>query len=264
MGRRVVAQLRGRGLRVRAASRSGTPRFDLAEPDTWAPTLAGVRLLVLISPEGVPIQPGFLSAAAAAGVDRVTLLSDKAVDVMQVERLLAAERLVQDSALGWSIVRPDWFNQDFNESFFEPGILSGLIAVPIGEARQGFVDADDIAAVLVETLLDSRHVGRTYVVTGPTSLSFLEAVDRIGEACGRQVRFVGDVDSYRRGKEALGVDPARIQHEVDDFARLAAQGDSAPTDDVLRVTGRPAIPFDTFVSLAAAAGAWRTGGLSAR
>lgn len=212
---------------------------------------------MLISPEGVPVHPEFLSAAAAAGIDRVTLLSDKAVEVMRVERLLAAERLVQGSGLVWSIVRPDWFNQDFDESFFQPGILAGLITVPIGAVRQSFVDADDIAAVLVETLLGDKHAGRTYVVTGPTSLSFSEVVALIGEACGRRVRFVGDAESYRRGQEVLEVDPEQTEREIDNFARLADQGDAEPTDNVEQVTGRPAIPFATFVSRAAAAGAWR-------
>ncbi len=176
---------------------------------------------------------------------------------MRVERLLAAERLVQGSGLVWSIVRPDWFNQDFDESFFQPGILAGLITVPIGAVRQSFVDADDIAAVLVETLLGDKHAGRTYVVTGPTSLSFSEVVALIGEACGRRVRFVGDAESYRRGQEVLEVDPEQTEREIDNFARLADQGDAEPTDNVEQVTGRPAIPFATFVSRAAAAGAWR-------
>ena len=257
VGRRVVAHLRDRGLAVRAASRSGTPPFEWTHPATWEANLDGIRRLVLISPEGVPVHPDFLPAAAAAGVERIALLSDKGVEVMRVDRLLAAERLVNNSELPWSIVRADWFNQNFSESFFRPGVLAGLITVPIDEVRQSFVDADDIAAVLVETLLDVTHTGRTYMLTGPTSLSFAEAVNIIGDACGRRVRFAGDADSYRRGQEALGVDPAQIQREIDNFARLAAQGDATPTGDVERVIGRPAIAFPTFASRAAARGAWQ-------
>lgn len=213
--------------------------------------------MVLISPEGVPVHPDFLPAAAAAGIERVALLSDRAVETMRVDRLLAAERLVKDSDQTWSIVRPDWFNQDFDESFFQPGVMAGLITVPVGEVRQGFVDAEDIAAVLMETLLQDRHARQTYVLTGPTSHSFSEAVDLIGEACGRRVRFAGDVQSYRRGQQAIGANSSRIEREVHNFARLAAQGDTAPTNDVERVTGRPAISFAAFVNQAASRGAWR-------
>lgn len=118
VGRRVVSRWRTRGLVVRAASRSGTPPFEWADPRTWEAVLDGVRRLVLISPEGVPIHPDFLPAAAAAGVERVSLLSDKGAEVMQVDRLLEAERLVRTSGLAWTVVRPDWFNQNFDESFF--------------------------------------------------------------------------------------------------------------------------------------------------
>lgn len=256
VGRRVVAQLRARGLAVRVASRSGAPPFEWADPATWEANFHGIGRLVLISPEGVPVHPDFLPAAAEAGVDRVALLSDKGVEVMRVDRLLAAERLVKTSGLPWSIVRPDWFNQNFSESFFRAGVLRGLITAPIGAVGQAFIDADDIAAVLVETLLDVNHAGQTYVLTGPTSLSFAEAVEIIGDACDRQVRFAGDEHSYRRGQEALGVEPAQIQREIDDFARLAAQGDAIPTGHVELVTGRRAISFPSFVDRAAASGAW--------
>ena len=39
------------------------------------------------------------------------------------------------------------------------------------EARIPFVDADDIADVVVESLLDDKHVGQTYELTGPSILT---------------------------------------------------------------------------------------------
>lgn len=135
--------------------------------------------------------------------------------------------------------------------------MAGLITVPIGDVRQGFVDADDIAAVLVEALLDERHQGQTYVLTGPTSLSFAEALDVIGTASGRRIRFAGDAETFRRDRQALGVESNQIEREVENFSRLAAQGDAIPTSDVEHVLGRPAISFPCFACRAAATGAWR-------
>jgi len=119
------------------------------------------------------------------------------------------------------------------------------------------VDADDIAAVLATTMIDPSHAGRTYVLTGPTSLSFADAVGIIGQACDREVRFAGDADSYRRGQAELGADPEQTQRELDSFARLADHGDTTPTPDVQRVLRRPPVPFTAFAERAAAAGAWR-------
>jgi uncharacterized protein YbjT (DUF2867 family) len=61
---------------------------------------------------------------------------------------MAAERTVRESGADWTILRPDWFNQNFDECFLRPAVLAGQLALPVGETRQVFVDADDIAAVL--------------------------------------------------------------------------------------------------------------------
>lgn len=46
-GRRVAQRLADRGVPVRVGSRSGAPRFDWEDPDTWAPALAGVDAVYL-------------------------------------------------------------------------------------------------------------------------------------------------------------------------------------------------------------------------
>ena len=57
--------------------------------------------------------------AYQTGVRRVVLHSDRSVDIMNVAHLREAERQVRESGCEWTIVRPDWFNQDF-ETFFAP------------------------------------------------------------------------------------------------------------------------------------------------
>lgn len=256
VGRRVAAQLGTAGVPLRTGSRRGDPPFEWTEPDTWTSHLAGTERLFLMSPEGVPIHPRFVETAVEAGVIRIVLLSDRGLEVMEVDRLIAAEAMVRASPVTWTIIRPDWFNQDFDESFLAPGILAGLVTVPIGEVKQGFVDADDIAAVIVRALLDDGHAGRTYELTGPTALSFAQAVGIIAEHSGRAVHFAGDPASFRRGQELLGVPAGQIDTDLGHFAALAARGDVRPTDDVQRVTGRPARSFAEFARRAAASGAW--------
>jgi uncharacterized protein YbjT (DUF2867 family) len=54
---------------------------------------------------------------------------------------------VRESGVDWTIVRPDWFNQNLDEGFFRSAVLAGELALPLGDLRQALVDADDIAAV---------------------------------------------------------------------------------------------------------------------
>jgi uncharacterized protein YbjT (DUF2867 family) len=91
-GRRVVQVLREAGHAVRPASRSGATRFDSSSPDTWEPALAGVGAVYLMAPDGVPVDPRFVTLAVDGGVRRIVLLSSGAVEEMGDDRLLAAER----------------------------------------------------------------------------------------------------------------------------------------------------------------------------
>lgn len=53
------------------------------------------------------------------------------------------------------------------------------------------MDADDIAAVAAAALTEDGHTGKRYELTGPRALSFAEALEIIGRASGRSVRFRG-------------------------------------------------------------------------
>ena len=245
-GRRVAARLRERGAVARAAARSGEVRFAWGEPATWEPALDGADRLYLMAPDGQAVEPDFVRLAVERGVRRIVLLSSQGIEVMGDRRLLDAESLVKGFGAEWTVVRPDWFNQNFDEGFLRGAVDAGVVALPVGDVRQAFVDADDIAAVAVAALVDGGHAGETLVVSGPRALTFGEAVDRIGRASGREIRFAGEPDDYRAAMSSL--DDAEVEGAIAAFRALAEQGDAVPTDTVERVTGRPPKDFDTYVA----------------
>lgn len=255
VGRRVVAQLRAADHPVRAASRHTDPPLDWDDEGTWARVLDGARRMYLLLPDDTPLPDGFLDAAADAGVRRVALHSDRGVEAMGPTHLVGAEQVVRASALDWTVVRPDWFAQDF-ETFFRETVVTGRLCLPVGEARQGFVDADDIAAVAVRVLTSDEHLGSTLELTGPTALSFREACALIAAATGRPVAFDGTPEAYRTEMRAAGLPDEVVEPLVERFGRLAARGDTAPTGVVEAVVGRPARPFADYVADAAARGVW--------
>ncbi|WP_433266980.1 NAD(P)H-binding protein [Actinosynnema sp. CS-041913] len=255
-GRRVAARLAARGHVVRGASRHGVVRFDWSDAGTWRPALAGVRSVYLMAPHELPVEPAFVREAVGQGVRRLVLLSSRAVEEMGDERLLAAESTVRESGVEWTVVRADWFNQNFDEGFFRPAIEAGELAVPVGDTRQGFVDADDIAAVAVAALTEAGHEGKTYEVTGPRGLTFGEALDIIGEASGRRLTFRGSADEYRAQQAALGMPEEQTEQEVIAYRQLTGLGHPGgarqkvepTTDTVATVTGRPPIDFADYAA----------------
>lgn len=256
-GRRLTALLRAAGATVRAASRKGEVRFDWADPKTWEPAVAGASRMYLMAPHELPVDPAFVRLAVERGVRHVVLLSSRAIEPMGDERLMSAERTVRESGVDWTVLRPDWFNQNFDEGVLRDAVMAGEVALPLGTVRQVFVDADDIAAVAAAVLTQDGHAGQTYELTGPRALSFAEAVDHISRASGRRVRFLGRSEDYLEAMGALGLPREQTLQEVKAFTALRELGDGRPTEVVRRITGRAPRDFEAYAADAATRGAWR-------
>jgi len=111
----------------------------------------------------------------------------------EVERLLAA------AALDAVVIRPGMFASNALH-WWAPQIRRGdVVRWPYGAAETAPVDERDIAAVATRALLDGRHTGGDYVLTGPESLSQAAQVRAIGDAIGRPLRFDElSPDEFRR------------------------------------------------------------------
>jgi len=138
----------------------------------------------LAVPGAVDAVRSLAEQALEGGVRRMVLLSGRGE-----EEALRAEQAIQDSGADWTILRSSWFAQNFSESFLLDAILSGEVALPVGEVPEPFIDAEDVADAAVAALTDDKHIGQIYEVTGPRLLTFREAVDEIAEASGRAIRF---------------------------------------------------------------------------
>jgi len=99
------------------------------------------------------------------------------------------ERLLASANLGVTVLRPGMFASNARH-WWAPQIQRGdVVRWPYAAAETAPVDERDIAAVGARTLLDARHTGADYVLTGPESLSQAAQVRAIGDAIGRQLRL---------------------------------------------------------------------------
>jgi uncharacterized protein YbjT (DUF2867 family) len=261
-GRRVVAALEERGVPVRAASRSGATRFDWSDRATWAAALEGVGAVYVMAPDlGSAHVAGevraFTAQALAAGVGRTVLLSVPVEGGVVTDDVLAAERALADSGLGWTILRVRWFFQNFSEDFLRDPVMAGELRLPTGEGREGFIDADDIAAVAAAALVEDSHAGWVYELTGPRLMTFGEAAAEIARASGRELRYESvSADVFVAEQLAQGVpeDVACVQAAL--YVHLATDVLATLTDDVQAVLGRPPRDFADYARAAAAQGAW--------
>lgn len=263
-GRRIARRLRDAGQPVRTASRAtGGIRLDLGDSATWAPALDGVTAAYVMEPslqtgaEGRERIPRFVSEAVAAGVRRLVLLTASGVDQIDDHPLKAAEQAVRGSGVNWTILRPDWFAQNFSEGPWLPGVLEGTLALPTGDGRVPFIDAEDIAEVAAAALTEDRHNGQIYQLTGSRAIGFGEAADLIGKAAGRTVRHV-DVapEVFVERQVAVGVPPESAWLLAGVLVAIRDGEGTEVSDGVERALGRPPRPFEEYVTETAAAGHW--------
>lgn len=256
-GRRVADRLVAAGVPVLRASRSSVVPFDWEDPATWAPALAGAGAAYVTYFPDLAI-PGadetvgrFIEVALAHDVRRLVLLSGRGE-----EGARRAELRLQDSGADWTVVRCGFFAQNFSETFPGP-IREGVLPLPAGDVADPFLDADDIADVVVASLLDDRHVGQLYELTGPRPLTLTEVAGTLGRAIGRPVTFVPmTTEAYAQQIAEQGF-PGEVAHHIADVIALALDGrNTVVTDDVERVLGRPARDFEDYARDAAASGAW--------
>jgi uncharacterized protein YbjT (DUF2867 family) len=257
-GRRIAGRLRAAGQPVRTASRTGGDiGFDLSDPKSWAPALDGVTAAYLIEPNLQEARiPGLVTEAVAAGVRRLVLLSAPGADGDH-HPLKPVEQAVRGSGVEWTILRPTWFAQNFSEGPWRSSILSGSLALPTGDGRTPFIDAQDIADVAASALTEDRHNGQVYLLTGPQAISFGAAADLIAKATGRTIRHL-DVDPgvYVEQQVAHGMPADVAGMFAGIFTAIRNGQDSALADGVEQALGRPPRRFEDYVAEAAAAGDW--------
>ncbi|MBW8802798.1 MAG: NAD(P)H-binding protein [Catenulisporales bacterium] len=262
-GRRIANRLTAAGHSVRTAARTGGDiHFDLDDATTWPAALEGVTAAYLVEPsldadaENPPRIARLVTAAVAAGVSRLVLLSAPGAD-FEGHPLHTTDLAVRESGVEWTVLRPNWFSQNFSEAFWLPAIRSGTLALPTGEGRVPFIDAEDIADVAIAALTEDRHAGQVYELTGPRAIGFGEATELIAAASGRSLRYV-DVspDDFLQQQLSHGLPAADAERMTKLLVSISTGEGERLQDGVEQALGRAPRRFEDFVVEAAATGCW--------
>ena len=259
VGSEIVRQLQAQGEAVRVGAhtvekaRTAFPgaevvSFDFGDEGSVRTALAGVDRLYLASPGELPAAPvqRAVDLAREAGVRQVVRLS--AMGVEQGESpLREVERHIEASDLAWTLLRPNWFMQNYSTLNAAEIRNQGTLSEPAGEGATSFVDARDIASVAVAALTQDGHAEQAYAITGPAALTREQVASAISQALGREVRYVPVSEAqFQEGMRASGAPEHYVGLMTTLYGAVRAGYTATVTDDVQRVTGRPAIPFEQF------------------
>ncbi|MDW8850433.1 NAD(P)H-binding protein [Flavobacterium sp. MMLR14_040] len=258
-GSRVINRLQNnKNVEIKVGSRTAKTPFDWQNPETWNAVLTGTDAVYitfqpdLAVPSAVEIIQKFTVLAAKLGVQKMVLLSGRGEKEAQV-----CEEIVKNTAKNWTIVRASWFNQNFSESFFLDQILAGFVALPRAEALEPFTDANDIADVVTACLLQDKHNGQIYELTGPELLTFPEAVTKIATASNKKIEFQAlSLEEYTQMLQEYQVPEDHIWLINYLFEQVLDGRNSSITNDIEKVLGRKATDFSTYAKEAAKTGIW--------
>ena len=258
IGSTIIRRLVEQGTSVRATTRNpdAAPRPPNVEwlkiaadrPEVPPRALAHGDRVFLLAPTGWTDQFAFLApwinAAATAEVNQLVLMTAHEPDNDDRAPFHRAEAALRATSIPGAILRPSWFMQNFHTYWGDEIRRAGLIAVPAGHGRVGFIDTRDIADVAATLLLEAPRPCQTLVLTGPEALGHAEVARLLSQATRRDVRYrCTDAPSFQRSLIDSGMSAAYADLVVAMFSTVRAGRAAAVTNAVQAVTGRPARHF---------------------
>jgi uncharacterized protein YbjT (DUF2867 family) len=267
VGSEVVRQLSAAGVPVRALVRDPArgeaiagPGVeivpgDLLDPASLDPALDGVDKLFLLTAftpdQETPAANAIAAAQRAGGVHvvRMSVVGASEDSSFGTGRGCArTERQLSQSGLAWTVLQPHAFMQNV---LGNAGTIAteGALYGTTGEGRIGTVDTRDIASVARTVLTEPGHTGKTYVLTGPESLTHADMAATLAAVLGQEVRYV-DVapDQYEQTLLGYGLpEPLAEDIRVLYGEIFRSGGGDFVTTHVQDVTGRAPRSFEEFV-----------------
>jgi uncharacterized protein YbjT (DUF2867 family) len=192
-----------------------------------------------------------LEAAARAGVEHVVLVSSITVQthprMPEAGENLTVERLLQDSGMAWTILRPTQFAS--NTVWWADSIREhGSVRLPYPDVGLPAIHPADIAAVARVALTEPGHRGQTYALTGPARITARQQVAAIGAALGKDISVEEISRAEAHGNMAAFMDAESANAVLDLMGGDVNDELLMVRDTVVRITGASATPFERWAA----------------
>ena len=268
VGGRTLRLLKEAGIDVRAVARRPDQISRFAEQGTEAAlagfddvdaltaAFAGSDQLLLItapSPRQAVHGRNAVQAAKRAGVRAITHLSTADGSPESPAPWARAnwhtDQLVKISGLEWTILRSSAFMSNLLQS--AAPIARGWYPQTTGRGAVPWTDTEDIARVAATVLQAGVHTGADPFITGPELLTSQQVAATFSAELGRRVHYLPLPSRVFAGAIRLGgADRWTAEGLRQQFGRIVRYGRdnvTVRTDDVQRITGRPATTLASWI-----------------
>ena len=173
----------------------------------------GVEKLFLLthpSSKTVEHESNLVTEAKKSGIKHIVkqsiMRADLGADVEAMRLHRQTEKLIEESGIPYTFLRPNEFMQGFINFQGTTIKSNNAFYIPAEDAKVSFVDARDIAAVAVRALVEGdKHYNKTYMITGPEALSYHQTAEILSNATGKKIDYVNISDEEaREGMKEVG------------------------------------------------------------
>lgn len=259
LGKAIVKSAVSAGLDVRQGIRNPSKadrvaeaiHLDYAEPSTISPALEGISALVLMAPPLEANAPALLgpviAAAKSADVKHIVLISAFGVNHNEQAPMRIVEHLVIDSGVPYTILRPNFFMENFSAGFLAHTVREQhAIYLAAADGKTSFISVEDIAGAVTAALTRSL-TGEEFDLTGPAALDHAEVAKIISAASGTTVVYHALTEEQMlEGARVQGMPESIVAYLGMLYSVVRAGFAAGTSNDYEVVTGRKPVAFETF------------------
>jgi uncharacterized protein YbjT (DUF2867 family) len=226
---------------------------DLMVPETLDAALDDVDRVFLytpLNPDAAKMASNAISAAKRSGSPHIVRLSERPPDPvsnLRVGRLhVETDAELKASGLPYTFLRPTQVMQV--TLFSVPSIASdGMIYMPYKDGKLSLVDIRDVAEAGALVLTNEGHNGKSYVLTGPASISFYEVAAGLSSALEKEVNYVNvPLEAARESMLAMGLEEWFAGAFLEYMENFSNGGGDFVADDFEKLTGHAPHTFDSY------------------
>jgi len=225
--------------------------FDYNNPDTFD-NLKGFDSLFFISPpinqETLSVTNRLIRKVKEYNITHAVLMSSALVKYDAELPLAKIENQLINSGLNYTIVRPNWFMQNFHQ-WAATTAKDGFFALPAGKGKVSFIDVSDIALVVKNVLLKPEtYINKTITLTGSELLSHFDVAKILEDKLNNKVEYYPvQAQEYIDTLVKYGQDEGFAKFMAYILGFISSDEEGFLTNVVKEITGKEPLTFNQYV-----------------
>ena len=225
---------------------------DLDKPETIRPAVMDVDKIYLLTWNGqtqLKQAENFIKEAGRTGKPHIIRHSMWGSENSRIiQQGYKVDEIIKSSGMPWTILKPTFFMQ--NTMMAAQTIASdGIIYWDMKDGKLGMIDVRDIADSAYAVITGKGHEGKSYILTGPESISFHDVAHAFSRVLGKEVKYVNvPGDASFQAMVGMGM-PEWIAKGYQELSEgFSNNFANSTTNNVKILTGHQARSFEQFAA----------------